>query len=51
MQTLLNYVSGGFQGFWKGIVFSVEHMSVTQWSILGSLSVVVGFLLLRTNRI
>ena len=51
MQTLSNVVSKGLDGFWKGVVFSVEHMSVTQWAILGSLSVIVGFLLLRTQRI
>lgn len=51
MQTLSNVVSRGLEGFWKGVVFSVEHMSVTQWAILGSLSVIVGFLLLRTQRI
>jgi hypothetical protein len=51
MQTLSNVVSSGLEGFWKGVVYSVEHMSVTQWAILGTLSVVVGFLMLRTQRI
>ncbi len=51
MQKFSYDVSRGLESFWKGVVFSVEHMSVTHWMILGSLSVIVGFLMLRTQRI
>jgi hypothetical protein len=51
MQALSRVVSGGLESFWKGVVYSVEHMSVTQWAILGSLSIIVGFLMLRTQRV
>ena len=51
MQKFSYDVSRGLESFWKGVVFSVEHMSVTHWAILGSLSVIVGFLMLRTQRI
>lgn len=49
MNSISNFVTGTLQSFWKGIAYSVEHMSVTQWCILGTTSVVIGFLLLRTN--
>ncbi len=39
--------------FLTGVQYSVEHMNVTHWCILGSMSVVLGFLFLRStnNRI
>jgi hypothetical protein len=39
--------------FLNGVQYSVEHMTVTHWCILGSMSVVLGFLFLRStnNRI
>ncbi|MCU0706676.1 MAG: hypothetical protein MUF23_00120 [Pirellula sp.] len=39
--------------FLSGVQYSVEHMSVTHWCILGSMSVILGFLFLRStnNRI
>ena len=51
METVTKFFSGILQGFWKNVVYSVEHMTVTQWCILGTTSVVIGFRLLRsTNR-
>ncbi|MCU0715316.1 MAG: hypothetical protein MUD03_04235 [Pirellula sp.] len=50
MANVVNFVSGMLEGLWKGISYSVEHMTVTQWGILGTASVVVGFMLLRTQR-
>jgi hypothetical protein len=46
MQSVENLISGII----KGICFSVEHMSVTQWCILGTTSVVLGFLCLRSTK-
>ncbi len=50
MTSVVNFVSGILEGLWRGISYSVEHMTVTQWGILGTASVVVGFMLLRTQR-
>jgi len=50
MDRVIYFITSNAGGFWKGIVYSVEHMNFTQWSILGTLSVVIGFMLLRTQR-
>jgi hypothetical protein len=37
--------------FWKSLLYSVDHMTPTNWAILGTVSVVVGFMLLRVQRV
>ena len=46
MQFITNFVSQ----IVHGISYSVEHMSVLQWSIMGTTSVVLGFMCLRTTK-
>ena len=46
MQAITHFLSG----IVKSICYSVEHMSVTQWSIFGITSVVLGFLCLRSTK-
>jgi len=47
---IMQYLSKLGSEIVRGIVYSVEHMTVTQWAILGTTSVVLGFMCLRTTR-
>ena len=40
-----------FDAIVRGIRFCVEHMTVTQWCIFGTISVVLSFLCLRSTRL
>ena len=46
MQLITNLVSQITQG----ICYSVEHMTVMQWGIVGTTSVVLGVLCLKTTK-
>lgn len=53
-RTMQHYIHYHFQvylrRFWAAVAYSVEHMSVTHWMILGSLSVIVGIVMLRSTK-
>lgn len=50
MDRTIAYVKQMATELLKNISYSVEHMGVTQWCILGVASVVLGFMMLRTQR-
>ncbi|MFN7292487.1 MAG: hypothetical protein ACK5YR_12640 [Pirellula sp.] len=50
MGSILNRIGTGAGEFWKSLLYSVDHMTPTNWAILGTVTVVIGFMLLRTNR-
>ncbi|MCU0721755.1 MAG: hypothetical protein MUC83_18740 [Pirellula sp.] len=50
MGNVLNRIGTGVGDFWKSLIYSVDHMTPTNWAILGTVSVIIGFMLLRTQR-
>ena len=49
-QYLQYYFQVYLRRFWSSIAYSVEHMSLTHWMILGSLSVIAGIVMLRSTK-
>ncbi|MCU0711902.1 MAG: hypothetical protein MUC43_07565 [Pirellula sp.] len=47
---MINKIATGAGDFWKSLLYSVDHMTPTNWAILGTVSVIVGFMLLRSQR-
>jgi choline-glycine betaine transporter len=50
VDNIIKRIGTSLGDFWNSLLYSVDHMTPTNWAIFGVVSVAVGFMLLRSQR-